>query len=314
MLERDFNGINSNQEQTTYDYRVTHSTEDTRSQKSGEEEKEVRKILEVLAKIGKQDNRPEDSTSKSTENGKVGNFWEPFLSEPTPDERFINLYGGNFAQQMELARGKVEELIRIAGLDGKIVLTELTSERKRQISGVTSEGAIMGKKGLFFGEKLDEDEKQFFQVLPTPSGWKIEISGQEILEQLMSKTSKRPLERRFVAIFNQSLRIALAQVIVNEKLSVKDGKIRLKYIHEALRVVLWGGFTTIVGLEFLPYAATMYVFSNGIWNSFDKLQHRPTRTLNSLLDYLMPSIEIDRVIRGLLYLNLKGRNLVKLQK
>lgn len=60
--------------------------------------------------------------------------------------------------------------------------------------------------------------------------------------------------------------------------------------------------------------------TNVVANSFGKIRGGNElrgsiyrKSLQEIYEYLMPQVEIDRYLRGLAYLNLKGRNLVRLK-
>lgn len=88
-----------------------------------------RRILEVLVRLGRKKEKPEgQSARRLTTNG-----WESFTKEPEPNQRFINLYNGPYATQMELARAKIEQLLNVAAIDGNVVLTMMPTSREDRL-------------------------------------------------------------------------------------------------------------------------------------------------------------------------------------
>ena len=141
------------------------SFRDLTVERSFDDVRDQRRILEMLARLG---GRREEKKKLPSKNVNTSNGWEPFNTDLDPtNQKFINLYGGVFSQQMELLRPKVEELLRVAAIDGKVVLTTMSADRKRSISGVTSEGAVMARRGLFWGEKIvrEYEQPKPYQVL-----------------------------------------------------------------------------------------------------------------------------------------------------
>mgnify|MGYP001578213686 CR=1 FL=1 len=78
--------------------------------------------------------------------------FEPFVNpeQNQKDNLFVNAYAGSFSQNMELNRKAIEQTLRLAHLDGKIVLTSLAYSRNRSIDGVNSDGSTPAKKSVFW--------------------------------------------------------------------------------------------------------------------------------------------------------------------
>ena len=274
---------------------------------------EIAQIRQALAKIAERPKAPKEKTPKP-EKSFNNQVWEPFNTEPAPNQRFINLYGGNFAQNMELNRKKAERLIQVAALEGIVILSSLSPSRTRSLE-VNPDGTATGKRGLFWGEKPEDVENPYHRVTPIPEGWKIEICDQKIHQELAEKYSGEELQKKFVTRFNQHLRAGIWQAVWKEKLtSVKDEDIIRKYSVEGMMVgsapifALTGGYD-IPDLGFIPG----YFIAHGFISTIGKMRGNQLRTLNSWWNYFTPFVEIDRVIRGFSYLNLKGRNLVRLK-
>lgn len=274
------------------------------------------------------------SESGAEAKGKKKNVWESFSAEPEKGQRFMNLYTGPFYQRMELARANAERLIKVAALDGTITLSDFTPERRRSIEGVNPDGSAIARRNLFWGERLPtdvEETKERSLVTSTPDGWRIEIDGQSIAEKLSREESRLSREQRFVKFFNDEVRSALNGIIVKEKLVLNDFN---SYLRLGLTVfsplLVYVCFETAfetafsLGLRRQPYVKeiSMILSSYSIINlEFFKIskdegfpESLSRRHLDSWYDWFMPPLEVDRVIRGLAFVNLKGRDLVRLAK
>jgi len=249
----------------------------------------------------------------------VNDDWEPFNLEPHPSKNFVNLYGGSFSQQMKLNRRNAERLLKVAAIEGKVILADRPMDRSRSIAGVNSDGSVTRRRKLFWGEKIQDEDKSQSLVIPIPEGWRIEIPGQEILEELSKKESKKPLDKRFASRFNQQLRQALSEIIIREKLTEEKYKI----IERAINTLLPTGVLTFVSIvgntpawyEWLIYQPIGYSILNllGRVEVLIEQDAQYRRSLQSIYEYFLPEVEIDRVLRGLAFVNLKGRNLVRLK-
>ena len=109
--------------------------------------------------------------------------------------------------------------MQAAGIEGKVILADKPMDKSRSIAGVNPDGSIAGRRRLSWGEKIQDENKSQSLVKSIPQGWRIEIPGQDIMEELSRKESKKPLNKRFVSRFNQSLRTAVEEAIVREKLT-----------------------------------------------------------------------------------------------
>ncbi len=258
-----------------------------------------------------------ETVSEETPEPRKQNDWESFNTKPHPSQNFVNLYSGPFSQQMELNRKNAERLLQVAGIEGKVILADTPMDRSRSIAGVNPDGSVIGRRKLYWGEKIEDEDKSQSLVKSIPQGWRIEIPGQDILDELSSEKSKKPLDKRFVARFNHLLRPALNQVMIREKLTAeKDTQFLRKFLVSTAPLI-------IAPMEYLlsdkPYsliylsadvagAIMFYVFANFVYGTAHFWQKK------SIYEYFMPPIEIDRVLRGLTYLNIKGQNLTRLKK
>lgn len=259
--------------------------------------------------------------------------WEPFNLEPNPHQRFVNLYGGPFSALMEFSRANADRLLEVAGIQGDVILTDVPMDRNRGIAGVNADGSVSKKRNLFFGEKLEEDQSRTL-VRPTSDGWKIEIPGQEIMEQLSRQESKTPLDKRFTARFNQVVRDSLREIIFKEKLTAeKDKYIRFKIINSSAVYLCSFGMLKLsdlmapsdsVGAKigeapnyiFIPSGIALGLMMQGLLHVSTKRRiYHPeeNRSLTEPYEYFMPYVEIDRYTRGIAFMKNKGRNLVRLK-
>jgi len=265
------------------------------------------------------DQAPEIVQTAEPIGAKPNSDWESFNTQPDPSRCFINLYGGPFSQNMELNRTNAERLLEVTGIEGKIILADGPMDRSRYIDGINSDGSVTARRRLFWGEKIQDEDKPHSLVKSVPEGWRIEIPGQDIMDELLRKESKVPLGKRFASRFNQSLRTAMGGVIVREKLTAEKDPYFVRRLVEslifpALSVYLSSsdGFTLYALDNGIRFILLMYGAMNCGSRVFGA-ERMIQRSLRSFYEYLMPMIEIDRVLRGLAFANLKGRNLVRLR-
>ncbi len=94
------------------------------------------------------DQAPEINQTDDLVPAPVNVDWEPFSKDSEPDQKFINLYGGNYYQDMELNRKRAEQLIRVSALQGVVTLQSLSTSRRRGID-INPDGSVTSKKKLF---------------------------------------------------------------------------------------------------------------------------------------------------------------------
>ena len=256
--------------------------------------------------------------------------WEPFLQVPNEEQRLVITYSGPYAQMLEINRTRAERFIKVAGLEGTGIITDLAYSRGRQISGVTNEGAVMATRGLFMGESpKDESENGLLKVSSVPSGWLIEVNGEQLREELSQKETSKNLEKAFVSRFNSYIRQALAECLRREKLlSEKDGFFKDKLLKSGISAVaIPAGFTRAVifamyghdmpaiysaGIGIAFYLAAQAFFNLDALSLSNGRQYR--NIINNRLEIFLPSLEYDRFVRGWFYLAIKGRSLIRLAK
>jgi len=265
------------------------------------------------------DQAPEINQDVELIRTSVNGDWEPFNLDPFnldphPSQNFINLYGGPFSQQMELNRKNAERLLQVAAIEGKVILTSLSMSRTRSAE-VNPDGTATGKRGLFWGKKPEDAENPYHRVTSIPEGWRVEICDQRIHDELSQKFAGEKLQKKFVAKFNQHFRAGIWQAVWKEKMDVFSRGNYYKVFGSSWPLLLnlfgasQGGFKAID----IPWFFGGSAFMHGIMNISGQLFKLNLRNLTQLYEYLMPLIEVDRVARAFSYLNLKGRNLVRLR-
>lgn len=242
--------------------------------------------------------------------------FEPFVNpKPTNTLLFVNGYNGNFAQNMELNRKAVERALRIAHLDGQVVLTSLVSSRKTSVDA-NPDGTVTAKRALFVGEEIEREEKAvpYYKVVNIPQGWRIEINDKRIREELMEKEGlgAREVQKAFIRRFNGLVKKGIKDCIVKEKLSsVKDKQNRVKKVLSlwipsfsvflATLINDWGSIPTAILFGHLGY---------NMINSAYSRQSPLRRKIDYPWEMVLPPVEIDKVLETLAYLSIKGRRLI----
>jgi len=274
-------------------------------------------------------------------NDKRSDGFEPFVGkEPQDgqlDKLFVNLYGGNYAQKMELNRRRVERALQIAHLDGKVFLSSLSQSRSRsEVQG----NELAAKRFLVFGERPKEiEEDPYKRVVSVPEGWRIEINDQKITEELMEeRLGGEELQKAFIRRFNTLVKQGIRESVLREKLSsAKDIYFRRKLFWSLAFPVSLGIFEVpflIINPSFwMPFYVNFNLAMYGFMNfndqdsmrRFEHMQIRLkdstpnfkdstfslARNTDSVLEYFLPPVEIDKVGRTFAYLAGKGRTLVR---
>lgn len=144
-------------------------------------------------------------------------------------------------------------------------------------------------------------KKRKHQVGKVPYGWQIEIDGEKIQEGLKAEGDRRPVGEQFAIEFEKSLRKSLINILIRENLGL-DSK----------------GINAYVTTFFMPLLVSAGIsLSEGIESGYTALQYM------AILNYVALNIlsrvvgqplgvEANRVARGLLFINHKGRDLVRL--
>lgn len=254
------------------------------------------------------------------------NTFEPFTEpDDNPNNLFVNGYGGNFAQNMELDRKGIEAVLKIAHLNGRVFLFAMPKSRDRSLNGVNEDGSADATETVLFDENQEdlEDEKNpLFRTVPVPEGWKIEINDEMMLEKLQEeRLTGKKLQAKFVQGFNGIFTAAVFECIRREKLTgVKD-----EFFGEKRKSSLFCiGYQSVVTAAFAINSSdplrvsiiggSLYLLTNlggNILTSRNKRSFYEARQIDHLWEYLMPPLEIDKVARAFAFLSFPGKKLVR---
>lgn len=252
--------------------------------------------------------------------------FEPFVNpEPKENQLFVNSYNGNFAQQMDLNREGIEKVLKTAHLDGQVFLTSLSPNRQRSIEA-NPDGSVTKKRSPLFGESIGEDQKEnpYYRVVSIPQGWRVEINDTRIREELEEKKlAGKKLQTEFTRHFDAQLKQGTWECIWREKLtSIKD-----RHLKSKLKLTLGGPLmasmislaisTLVFKMNFnevitasVGSVETLYI----LYNVTSQSTSGELRKIDHLWEFLMPQVEIDKVLRSAAFLTYKGRTLVKKAK
>lgn len=294
-------------------------------------EHRLQEIRFSIKEEGGREKREKESSPKT-------DGFEPFVDPYDPlkppqskeGELFFNWYGGNYAQRMELNRKGVERALRIAHLDGQVFITNLVPSRQRSAEAQGNE--LAAKRNLFFGEKMQDDkENPLYRVVSVPQGWRIEINDTRLTEELTEKRklSGQELQRTFIRQFNSVLRQAVSKCVLKEKLSrIKDRHYRARLLYSitvnllapslVLSSQVAAGHVAIGITIAAAQSLGATSFLNLLTHSSKNNSNMPSdyfsvgrKNVDYALEYFMPSVEIDKVVRTFAYLSGKGRRLVR---
>lgn len=277
------------------------------------------RVRGVSFSTNQEDNKEEGSQK---ENGQKSDGFdpakrgfEPFINpEPQEGNLLENIYRGNFSQKMELNRQRAERVLKIAHLNGKVVLSSLPQSRSRsEVQG----NELAAKRFLIFDRKTQkpEEENPYKRVVSTPEGWRIEINDQRITEELseQQKLSGEKLQKAFVNNFNMQLKDGIRDCVWREKLSSeKDRLFIANFISSILTpAVLFSFDALILGINVRnsEFNIAWTLFTYKLVNIFES--GLPNRRKINFLESFLPPVEIDKVGRTFAYLSGKGRTLVR---
>lgn len=263
---------------------------------------EIQKRLEALA--------------KRTEKRIRNSHGRPKPNEPKPTRKFfVDDYTGNFAQQM-IITNHAEQALRIANLDGSVLLTSMSPSRQRSIDA-NPDGSVTSKRNLIFGEKINQDDQEnpLRRVAATPNGWSIEINDTRITDELMERNLTKPeLQKQFTDRFNSVLRGAIMECVWREKLTdEKDKDATSKKVRASLLppiISITGRLIAGIKLNTIDHIILVAV-SAPLTYAVINILNLSERKIDHLWENFMPEVEIDKVARTYAYLSLKGRDLVR---
>lgn len=280
------------------------------------------KLRETRLALRQQDRRENGVGHPSPkENGQKPDGFEFFVDpqdplQPPQQEEilFVNRYNGGFATRMKLNREGVEEVLRIAHLDGQVVLSSFV--QSRQQSEVQRNELAAKRFGAFDRRtQKTEEENPYKRVVSTPEGWRIEINDQGITEELTErKLSGEKLQRAFINRFNGQLRKGLMECVWREKFSSeKDKAFKAKFFLDLIYLGMPASLLRLGINEFtIPFSIGGPFLMYGANRFISRLSYN--RDLNYPWDYFLPFVQIDKVGRAFLYLMPvigKGRTLVR---
>ena len=277
----------------------------------------------------------DEKKSEQTGNGKING------SESTGSQLFVDGYNGNYAQQMDFNRRGIGRVLRIAHLDGRVVLVSLSTSRERSLEA-NPDGSVAAKRSFLLGKKMQDENKEnpIRRVIPASEGWRIEINDTRIREELeKKKLTGKKLQTEFIKTFNAQFIHGLWGCVWREKLTgVKDKYLKEKMIYTiflplvvnssifliipSFHALGIGLFFDLVGYRFLnSYLEGRDVARKNMSEIFRKyvpeedFSFTPrARKVDSFVESFMPRVEIDKVIRTFAFLQLKGRKLVREKK
>lgn len=216
---------------------------------------------------------------------KKPNPWEPFGNDSSRDRDFLNLYTGPFSDDLEIHRPNVERILDVADINGKVV---------------------------FRNASIESENK--YDLVSDSSGWLVEFDGNKTLVGLEESLGRKPIEQRFAAATDKILRSALVRLMIKEKLTPeKDGALLfgLKALISSMPIPYMIEFHGIGKIPFNELALLFDAIAiTWIYGGANLLYGKIIKNWKDRL--ILPPLEIDRVARGLLFANIKGRNLVRL--
>lgn len=167
------------------------------------------------------------------------------------------------------------------------------TEQFLQIAGM--DGKIFLKDAIL--------KKGRHEVGRVPYGWQIGIDGEKIQSELEAKDEKKPMDEQFAVMFEKSLRKALTRIMIKENLGLEFKGIDAYIATFALPLLVSAGVSLSDGIENGSIALQYATIANYI------ALHITSRVFRKPL-----GIEGNRIIRGILFINHKGKELVRLRK
>lgn len=266
--------------------------------------------------------------------------WEPFL-ESKPSERFVCNYGGPFSSQMELNRRSIDRFLKIAALDGRVLIQENKASPDQVIPDINPDGSTVAKGSLRWGQQLqtfEERKHQYSRVQIDRDSYTIFINGNLLREDLTSNNGLgvRDARKQFIQRFNNHLRGGLEEALVRDKCTWAGDPYWMGRLLTTFTLFYWDLLHPLVyGWE--SGKTTSFMFDMGLLivaNVIAKDKHdelcklSKNQSLHSFLyknidiilrfanlrrrsaknigiESFMPPFEIDRLIGGIGYLELQ---------
>lgn len=257
--------------------------------------------------------------------------FEPFNSPQNEANYFQNNYNGNFSDRLSLNRVAVERFCELADFEGEIHLSTTSRMRGSSYQSL-GETAIIVDKGLT--KPKEKSDNPYCKVTSIPQGWLIAINDQEITKAILEKKSQNPVEDQFVSFFNNCLRQGLSEASTRELASgekrpaFKKSLAITAYYPLAITTILADNVHNLGdGLIIGGLIGLLTLNGWGMYTGLSELVYLKTgikqtmrdrdMVLDNLKDALKtltrPPMPVDNLIASNVYLETKGRTLVKKQ-
>lgn len=215
-----------------------------------------------------------------------------FFSEREPGPRFVNLYMGSRREKLDFNRKAIEGFLKLTAINKTVTLAE-------------------GLSGTNFNGK---GNIRYRQAKPVFDGYRVEIDELSILQDL-PKLEEHKFDKRFSSEFNKHFRSSLRAILIKEKLTGVEN-FRDKVAASLLPPVIMSVVRLADGLdrEDVPIIIVTSLMGNMLFNlnlRYDLNFPLGRKSLSSNYEYLMPAVEVDRVVAGFVYLDTYGRDLVR---
>lgn len=275
--------------------------------------------------------RPNESgpSQNPVEQPRSENPWVPFLDNPQPEDNFVVLYGGPFASLLQYNSENAERLLKVAGFDGRVVVSDLDPNFVPSTTTITpdlnADGSIARRKPSpadLFKKPGYSQEGKFSRIQTTPEGVRIEIAGGRILESLREldrrQHNNRRIDERFLKIFNTELRKSMTKALWEEKISVHNFRDALNHLEtivgSSIPFAALGDGADVSDVRSLFWPLGLWTFVNLSGYTMGRFVGKKMgRTIESPAEIMFPPDDVDRFTRGMAFLEIKGRNLVRLK-
>ncbi len=278
---------------------------------------EARRLGEVRARLSQKE-RP----LREPRPFRIDDGFEPFTDPSNGENLFINRYGGNFSEHMDLNREAVERVLEIAHPDGRIFLYSYGVLPKNPIEDINQDGSTTVKRPLVLGQKIEREENPLYRVKSTPQGWNIEVKDGKITQELERKgLSGNALKSAFIKKFNDVVGDAVFESIRREKLSDEKMDSFLSKVIASVTIPSVSALALYIIRSIgaskaeIPLGITTFLTSIALFSLINIVGHvskvQDVRKVDNVLELFMPPVEVDKVGRAYAFLKDKGRILVR---
>ena len=263
----------------------------------------------------------------------------PGYKNKHPKAIYLDAYNGVACDLMELNKPAADRFMQVGDMRGDIVIVQKPQDRVRDYDEI---GFIRVAKFLKI-PRLDlwHNENELLQTKKEDGVWYLAINDQDLANQVVrAEGDNRKFDDRFVDAFRNQVRSGLTAILRREKL-LNGGEYDLSFLFAYYGLIkndLLVGPILVAGalLSEEPWstAKTLGVIAaaNAIWNTGNlllagitwadkKMFGIPKINLNtpdfnypfvkhSVVDLVMPPVPVDRLVRGLHYLNTRGNELI----